>query len=282
MKLQEYSHDDPKLDEYTDALEPYVGHQQLLNPYQVFLHDNELVGFVVVSKEPFKLIEPIGTPLSNIIFVDYTKPVEVLKEFADCALRIAKERNVAYSIIDIPTEHSEFVDHFMSIGYSEIAHSLRMNRSLEDYVGESCNLIIVKVERDEVFEFIDKLTEFMSGSQDNMLNIIFGNIVGLPEQFVDQWFNSTNLNYVYDKDVLIGILELSPKEMNIANIGVAPSQRRKGYGKQIMQYALKTLKEQNIEFARLRVHAENEKAIHLYESLLMTQASSYRALIWRK
>ncbi|MGY5857845.1 MAG: GNAT family N-acetyltransferase [Candidatus Thorarchaeota archaeon] len=283
MKLQEYSHNDPKLKEYAEALEPYVGGYNARSvPYQVFIHNQDLVGFVVVSEEPVKMIEPLGTPMSTIIVIDYTKSVEVLKEFAEGALRIAKERNVVYSFIDIPTEHSEFVDHFIKIGYSEVAHSLRMSRPLADYEGESSNLRIVKVKREEVNDFIEKLKEFMSGSQDNMLDIIFTNIVGLPEQFVDHWFNSTSLNYVYDGEALVGVLDLSPQVLNISNIGVSPEHRRKGYGKQIMQYAFHTLKERNTEFAKLRVHAENDKAIRLYESFGMITGKSYKALIWRK
>jgi len=49
-----------------------------------------------------------------------------------------------------------------------------------------------------------------------------------------------------------------------------------------MQFAFQTLKEQDIEFARLRVHAKNEKAIQLYESFGMIKGNRYKALIWRK
>jgi hypothetical protein len=100
--MQEFSQDDPKLQEYREALEPYVGGYNARKvPYKVFIHENELVGFVVVSEEPVKLLEPIGTPMSNIIVIDYSKPEEVLKEFADGAYRISKENNVVYSFIDI-------------------------------------------------------------------------------------------------------------------------------------------------------------------------------------
>ncbi|MGY5880737.1 MAG: GNAT family N-acetyltransferase [Candidatus Thorarchaeota archaeon] len=283
MKLQILSHDDPRLVEFAEALEPYVGGYNARKvPYQVFIHDNELVGFVVVSEEPVKLLEPIGTPMSNIIVIDYSKPEEILKEFADGALRISKERNVVYSFIDVPAKYSTLIDHFSNIGYSEIAHSLRMERSLKDYESETCNLRVVPAKREEVQDFIEKLKEFMSGSRDDVLNIILDNILELPEQFIDHWFNSTSLYYVYDGNDLVGILDLSPQVLNIANIGVSPEHRRKGYGKQIMQYAMQTLKNQDIEFARLRVHAENVKAIRLYESFGMTQGNSYKALIWRK
>ena len=115
-----------------------------------------------------------------------------------------------------------------------------------------------------------------------MLDIILSNILELPDQFIDHWYNSTSLYYVFDDDNLIGVLDLSPQVLNIANLGVSPEHRQKGYGKQIMQYAMQTLKEQDTEFARLRVHAENEKAIRLYESFGMTKGRSFRAMIWRK
>ena len=121
----------------------------------------------------------------------------------------------------------------------------------------------------------------------NIITRLIRNILGkkkilnLPEPFVDHWFNSTSLNYVYDNEDLVGILDLSPQWLNISNIGVAPKYRRKGYGKQIMHYAMQTLKDNGTESARLRVHAENSTAIHLYESLGMTRGNSYRALVLR-
>jgi len=281
--LQEYSHDDPNLQEYAEVLEPYVADYNARNvPYQVFIHSKSLVGFIVVSEEPVRMLKPIGTLMSNIIVVDYSKPIEVLMEFADNALRISKERDVVYSFIDIPAKNNLIIDHFKEIGYSEIAHSLRMERKLDDYEGDQCNLKVVPAKREEVRDFIEKLKEFMSGSEDNVLNTVLDNVIKLPDKFVNHYFNSTSLNYVYNGSELVGILELSPQMLNIANIGVAPEHRGKGYGKQIMQYAMQTLKDKGTEFARLRVHAENNNAIRLYESFGMTRVNSYKALIWRK
>jgi ribosomal protein S18 acetylase RimI-like enzyme len=220
--------------------------------------------------------------VSNIGVIDYKAPVEVLMEFADACLRIARVQDVVYSFIDIPEEHSLLIDHFQSIGYNVIAYSLRMNRNLGDYEKQSCKLRADKVEREEVLDFIDKLKECMSGSKDNMLNIILDNIRNLPEEFIDHWYNSTNIYSLYDDESFVGILELSPQGLNIANIGVDPEQRGKGYGREIMKFALNTLREQGVDTARLRVHAENERAIHLYESFGMTRGNSYKALIWRK
>jgi len=281
--MEEYANDDSRLEEFKSELEPYVGgYNDRKVPYQVFVHDRKIVGLVIRSEEPVRLIEPIGTPMSIIHITDYTMPIEIQQELADAALRIAKEHNAAYSFVDIPAEHDDLVKYFTSIGYSELAHSLRMSLDLNSYEAKQSNLRIVKVERKQVDDFIQKISEFMSGSQDNMIDIVFGNIKELPEQFIDYWYNSTSLNYVYDKEELVGVLELSPQGLNIANLGVSPEYRGKGYGRKIMHYAFSTLKEKGEDMARLRVHAENKKAIGLYESVGMIRGRSFKALIWRK
>jgi len=281
--LEEYANDDPRLAEYAVELEPYdEGYKDRNALYQVFIHDSKLVGLIVKSEEPLQLIAPIGTPMSIVHVINYSMPDEIQKEFVEAALRISKEFHAAYSFVDIPAEHNELVNCFISGGYTELAHSLRMSLDLGSYEAKESTLRVVKVEREEVDDFIETLMEFMSGSKDNMLDIIFSNLRGLPEQFIDSWYNSTSLNYVYDKDDLVGVLDLNPQGLNISNIGISPKHRGKGYGKRLMHYALATLKERGDEQARLRVHAENKKAIALYESIGMTRGRSFKALIWRE
>lgn len=281
--LEEYANDDPRLEEYAIELEPYAaGYKDRNALYQVFIHDKKLVGLVVKSEEPINLIAPIGTPMSIVHVINYSMPSEIQKEFVDAALRIAKDYHAAYSFVDIPAEHNELVNYFIGIGYSELAHSLRMRLDLNSYEAKKSTLRVVKVEREEVDDFIETLLEFMSESKDNMIDIIFSNLRGLPEQFIDLWYNSTSLNYVYDKDDLVGVLDLNPQGLNISNIGISPKHRGKGYGKRLMHYALTTLKERGDEQAKLRVHAENKRAIALYESVGMTRGRSFKALIWRE
>jgi ribosomal protein S18 acetylase RimI-like enzyme len=55
-----------------------------------------------------------------------------------------------------------------------------------------------------------------------------------------------------------------------------------GHGRKIMNFAMKTLKEAGDERTMLRVHVDNSRAIHLYESLGFEKHKSYRALIWRR
>ena len=68
----------------------------------------------------------------------------------------------------------------------------------------------------------------------------------------------------------------------VSNIGVAPRHRGKGIGRQIMLFALRTMKEEGLEEAGLRVHVDNKPAIHLYKTLGFGVKERNSALIWRK
>ena len=90
----------------------------------------------------------------------------------------------------------------------------------------------------------------------------------IPDTLLNFWYNMQLLYYVYKKNKRIGILNLTPSsQSNINNIGVAPEFRGKGYGKQIMIFALNKLKELGMEKAGLRVHLKNNRAKGLYDSL---------------
>ena len=55
-------------------------------------------------------------------------------------------------------------------------------------------------------------------------------------------------------------------EAEIHKIAVAPEQRRKGIGKQLLKTVLKTLKEKNVKRVFLEVNEKNTPAINLYKS----------------
>ncbi|MDF1538468.1 MAG: GNAT family N-acetyltransferase, partial [Candidatus Thorarchaeota archaeon] len=188
----------------------------------------------------------------------------------------------AYSFIDLPSEQSGIIDHSLSIGYREMTHSLWMERDLNGNFVSDPNLRFEKIEREEADNYLSRLKEFMSGSPDEMLEIIFGNLTKLPSQFIDHWFTTEHLYYVYDKSNLVGILDLSTQYLNLANIGVSQNHRRKGYGRRIMNFGLKTLKEQGKEHSALRVDSVNTAAVQLYESLGFAKGKERVALIWRK
>ncbi len=282
-KLKSYSHSDSELQAYKETLDPYVGGYRARNvPFWVFIDEEKVVGIVVIDKEPLKLIDPIGTQVSVVLFTDYGLPENTLNEFASGALQMAQEHDAAYSFIDLPYEQKSLVDYFLSIGYKELAHTLRMQRDLDEEFKYDNNLRFENIGREEVNRFLDRLKLFMSGSPDEMLNIVLGNLRGLPDMFIDHWYQTEQLYYVYNNNELIGVLNISPQYLNIANIGVSPDHRRRGYGRQMMLYAMSTLKEQGHKHGALRVHAANTGALQLYESLGFSRDQARVALLWRK
>jgi mycothiol synthase len=104
----------------------------------------------------------------------------------------------------------------------------------------------------------------------------------MPDDFLDLWYGLEQLFLVYKGETVVGMLDLSVKEGQISNIGVAPGQRNKGYGRQIMLYGMDYLLREGCDSAHLRVSVDNAAAIHLYESLGFTVKDRINHLIWWK
>ncbi|MFW9920254.1 MAG: GNAT family N-acetyltransferase [Candidatus Thorarchaeota archaeon] len=278
------SKDDPRAEKHRDTIRPYVGgYDSRKVPYYIIEDNDQAVGVVIVGEEPLKIIEPIGTMVSVVLIIDYNQHASAFDEFAGLALEIAKESKAAYSFIDLPNKYPIPISSFMNCGYKELAHSLRMSRILEDIMENETSLRFEKVERREVIDFLDKMKEFMVGSHDAMVDIIFSNLGRLPDSFQDQFYGTELLFWVYLEKELIGILDICPGGVaSIANIGVNPVYRGRKYSRQIMLYAMNLLKDLGKERAGLRVHMENKVALQLYESLGFSKEASHRALIWRK
>ncbi|MDF1538601.1 MAG: hypothetical protein P1Q69_06835, partial [Candidatus Thorarchaeota archaeon] len=99
--MKTYSHDDPELKEYEETLADHVGGYRSRGvPFWVFIYEGTVVGIVVIDEEPVKLIDPIGTKVSVVVFTDFKIPVNALNEFVSGALNMAKEHDAAYSFID--------------------------------------------------------------------------------------------------------------------------------------------------------------------------------------
>ncbi|MHA2425967.1 MAG: GNAT family N-acetyltransferase [Candidatus Thorarchaeota archaeon] len=281
--MKAYTKEDAEFQDYKDAIKDHVGGYDGRGvPYWVCVKNQNVVGIVVVGEEPLKVIEPLGTIVSVVLIVDYKVSEETMDEFASEALRIAKEQNAAYSFIDLSSDDVSIIESFSKIGYSEAAHSLRMTCPLTEDYPENDIIKFKKIAREDVNDFLEKMKVFMSGSPDVILNTILGNLREFPAQFLDQWYATENLYYIFAGEDLVGLMDMSPQYLNIANIGVSPEHRRKGYGRLIMQESLRLLKEQGVEEGRLRVHADNTAAISLYESFGFTKSDSKRALIWRQ
>lgn len=85
---------------------------------------------------------------------------------------------------------------------------------------------------------------------------------------MDELKEELSHSYVYgwilDGYAYIWIWELY-ENAEIVRIGVHPDQRQKGYGKQLMDHALKHACKQNCQQISLEVRVSNQGAISLYE-----------------
>lgn len=283
MNLKIISHDDPQLASIKKEIADYVERAEMLGmPYWVFVVDSSPVGIIEVGKEPVQLLAPIGTPLSMIRIIDFGQPKELLQELVSKALAISKEKGVDYALTTFSAEFKELIDQFVNIGFQELANEFRMICPLNKSFKTSSTLRFERVERDKVNKFIEFTIKCMSGSPDVVLNMTLKNLRGIPEKLLDMWCNLEQLYFVYRDRKIIGILDLNSKDGVLSNIGVSPSQRGKGYGKQILLFALKTLKEGGAEQAVLKVHIDNKTAMRLYKSLGFNVAKQTITLIWRK
>ena len=282
MSTRILTQEDPELEPYKEAISKYTDVYEMLGmPYWVFVDDSPF-GLVAVGKEPVQLFAPLGTPLSMIRILDFEHPTETLKNFSQKALAISEENEVEYASISIPSKYEEVIDLFKVLGFQVLADTQWMVRQLDGAFEPSGALSFEKVQRGEAGRFLELTREFMSGSPDSVLNIVLENLLDVPEEFRGLWYDRERLYYAREDGETVGILDLNLNEGAISNIGVAPRHRGKGYGRQIMLFALRTLKEEGLEKAGLRVHVDNKPAIHLYENLGFGVKEQNSTLIWRK
>ncbi len=282
--MKALSEHDPEYQEYRNTLADYIeGYEAMGAIIWILVDSNKPVAIIAVGQEPLMLLEPIGTPVSVVNVLDYELSEESLTDFAMLARNISRDANVVYSFIDIPDKYRKVISSFESVGYCEEAHSLRMKYEIVKKFEVSEDLSYEKVERENVDRFLTLMIEAMSGSSDNILEMILKNIQGAPNQILDYWYGTEILYLIYHGSDIVGVLDLSPQSgVNIANMGVMQKFRGQGYGREILRFALLTLRELGIAQAGLRVHVDNKTGIRLYESIGFERSNSYHALIWRE
>jgi RimJ/RimL family protein N-acetyltransferase len=283
MVLRSIAHDDPAIEEYKDQISDYTNQIAPFGfGYQLYLNDDEVVGLVVIGKEPMSLFKPVGTPLIRLFVINYDQPIHVLTALADEVLIQAKKRSVEYAYLNIRSEHEELVSHLLSLGFEELANRYDMSRPLDEPVQVSNLLRYEQIQRADVNQFFDCMKEFMSGSPDIGLNMVLENFKDVPEALLDAWYDNAQAYFVYHDEELIGILELVPPQKYIQNIGVSPAHRGKGYGAEMLQFCLKLFQDAGGETAGLNVQVDNKPAIRVYEKLGFSVVRHIKTLVWWK
>jgi len=251
-------------------------------PYWVFVMNSNPIGIVVVGKEPMQLLASPGTPMALIALIDTKLPKENIETFANETLKLVTQKSVEYALVKLPFNEDVAINQFKKVKFKEFDDEYRMVCQLDKILNLSQELEFIQVKKEEMRQFIELAEKFLQGSPDVALREALKHILELPDVFLDSWFSTEKFYFARKGKQTVGILDLDTTKGLISGMGVDSQQRSKGYGRQIMLFALEQLRKDNCEKAYLRVHAENEPAIHLYESLGFTNVERNKRLIWRK
>jgi len=139
-----------------------------------------------------------------------------------------------------------------------------------------------QVQKEEMRRFVEVAETLLRGSPDVSLSRALEHMRELPDEFLNFIYSQERVFFANMDGKIVGVLQFNPSRGLISNVGVDPEQRGKGYGKQIVQFALKQLKNSGCKQAYLRVHVENKAAIHVYEVAGFSKAERYKTLMWTR
>jgi len=278
-----YSHNDPSAKPILEKVSKYTQQAQAMNlPFWVFVQNSNLVGIVAVGKEPLQLLASPGTPLAIIRLIDTTLSKEDLENFAVEALRLATQKNSEYALATFPSKDEAAINAFKRICFQEFDDCYQMVCQLDRDFKPSDELQFKQAQREEMRRFLQTAVRCLQGSPDVSLSKTLEHILEMPDEFLDFYYAQEKFYFTNKDTHTVGVLDFNLSRELISSVGVDPQQRGKGYGKQIMLFALEQLKNNACKQAHLRVHAENRPAIHLYESLGFAKAERYKTLMWTK
>lgn len=281
--LKFYSHNDadaisllPQISKYTEMAE------MMKLPFWIFTEDSNPIGIVTAGKEPLQLLAPIGTPFALVDLIRKDQPRSVLKDFASQALKLALEKKAEHVTIELASEEKDAVDSFLEANFKVLADTFTMTLQLDRKFDLPGSLRFAMAQKEEMPKWIELARKFLPGSADVVMERILKQLSNVPENFLEMYYLSEKFCFANDNEHEIGILNFSLKAGRISNVGVDPARRGQGYGRRIMLFGLKQLKDADCKQAKLRVHVDNKPALELYKSLGFEVAERRRFLIWDK
>ena len=279
MKI--YSHRDTSAKSLLPQVSKYTGMADTMKlPYWIFTKDSNPIGIVTVGKEPIQLLAPVGTPVALITLIQKNQHPSVLKDFASQSLELALEQKAKHTTIELTSEQKDAIASFLEIKFKVLADTFTMTLQLDKDYNSPESIKIKLTQKEELRRWIELASRCLSGSADVVMERILKNIGHLPKSRLDMYYSSEKFYFVTQNKNEIGILNYNPNAGRISNVGVDPSRRGQGYGRQIMMFGLKQLKAAGCKQASLRVHVDNKPALNLYNSLGFEVAGRRRFLIW--
>jgi ribosomal protein S18 acetylase RimI-like enzyme len=163
-----------------------------------------------------------------------------------------------------------------------LSDSYRMVLQLNRDVDHSKELTFTKAERKDMIKWIELASRFLAGSPDEVLARMVENMATLPGSFLDMIYGTCEFFFVDRGQQAVGILQVNVGDGKVVNVGIDPSFRGNGYGRQAVVFGLQRLKEAGCQQATLRVHVESKAAVDLYGSLGFTVQEREKTLMWEK
>lgn len=278
-----YSHTNPEAKQILQK-NPRIAQQIEASklPYWVFSLNSNPIGVVLFGKEPMQLLASPGTPMALVALIDSKLSEENMEAFASETLKLVTQENVEYALVILPFNEDVAIKQFKKVNFKEFDDEYRMVCQLDKIFNPSEELQFIQVKREEMRQFAKLAEKFLHDSPDVALREALKHFPELSDEFLDSWYSTEKFYLARKGKQTVGILSFDTAKGLISGMGVDSQQRGKGYGRQIMLFALERLRKDDCENAYLRVHVQNEPAIHLYESLGFTIAERNKRLIWQK
>jgi len=278
-----YSHTDPEAKSILRKI-PRVAEQIEASklPYWVFVLNSNPIGVVLVGKEPMQLFASPGTPMAIVALINAKLSEENMAAFASETLQLVTQENVEYALVTLPSSEDVAINQFKKANFKEFDDEYRMVCQLDKIFNPSKELQFTQVKREEMRQFAKLAEKFLQDSPDVAMRKALKYFPELSDEFLDSWYSTEKFYFARKGEQTVGILTFDITKGLISVMGVDSQQRRKGYGRQIMLFALEQLRKGSCEKAYLRVHVQNAPAIHLYESLGFTNVERNKRLIWWK
>lgn len=279
--MEMFSDSDPRIGHYSSDISEYTSLARSMKlPYWVWVNNETPIGLMIVGKEPIRMLAPAGTKMAIVEMIDPKQTRTDLERFVEEAIQLAAKHDTEYVTTVLPFEETNATESFKKYDFRVLADSYQMVCQSDREFNDHTDLQFLPAKREEARKWTIQASQFLKGSPDTVLELGLKNILDLPEAFIDLVFASETFFFVNKDQEAIGVLQINRKKGTISNIGVKPSERDKGYGRQIVTFALRQLQTNGCKEARLRVHAANDNASHLYKSLGFQTKQRNLTLLW--
>ena len=281
--LKTYSHTDAVAKSLLPQVSKYTEMATLMKlPFWIFTEDSKPIGIVTTGKEPMQLLAPIGTPVATVDLIQKNLNPKILDEFATQSLKLALEKEAQHATIEFASDEKDAINSFLKADFRVLAETYMMTLPLDRDFDLSENLQFTQAEKKEMLRWVTAARKFLAGSADVVMERILKQLTDFPKNLLEMYHSLEKFYFVNKDERGVGILNFSPKAGRISNIGVDPSKRGQGIGRQIMMFGLQQLKAADCSQVKLRVHVDNKPALNLYNSLGFKVAERRKFMIWEK